>query len=338
MILAPDLDGEPSLDRIWRALSTACPRIKSESEIGVMGNLAQWFDYAPYGSLLASGNTGTTTVARQYIGQYSDSSGLDYLNARYLNPAQGQFISEDPVFLGNPSQENLQDPQSLNSYSYSEDNPTVKSDPKGLYSLWQVANGQATWGQYWGDVDQGAVVMGQNPGWNFAFTHPYATAAATGLLAVPAAEAGTGAVAAFGAASYPGVGAAYAAQQAFAGTVYTALTFGALQEIPNTVNNLSQVSLNNPSSYAPAVVNLGVQVGPTFAGGYINTLSDIYQLVSLIGEEVNNLITSQGNQSSGPSVSHSSSGSTSGGGSSGGGSSGSTAPANLHTACGALCL
>jgi hypothetical protein len=29
------------------------------------GNLALWFDYAPYGSLLASSNTGTTTVARQ---------------------------------------------------------------------------------------------------------------------------------------------------------------------------------------------------------------------------------------------------------------------------------
>jgi len=29
------------------------------------GNLAQWFDYAPYGSLLASSNTGTTTVAWQ---------------------------------------------------------------------------------------------------------------------------------------------------------------------------------------------------------------------------------------------------------------------------------
>jgi YD repeat-containing protein len=41
------------------------------------GNLAQSFDYAPYGSLLASSNTGTTTVARQYIGQYSDPSGLD---------------------------------------------------------------------------------------------------------------------------------------------------------------------------------------------------------------------------------------------------------------------
>jgi hypothetical protein len=35
------------------------------------------------------------------------------------------------VFLGQPNQQNLQDPQSLNPYSYSEDNPITKSDPSG---------------------------------------------------------------------------------------------------------------------------------------------------------------------------------------------------------------
>jgi hypothetical protein len=53
------------------------------------------------------------------------------LNARYYNGVQGQFISEDPVFLG--GQQNLQDPQSLNAYSYSEDNPIIKEDPTGKY-------------------------------------------------------------------------------------------------------------------------------------------------------------------------------------------------------------
>jgi RHS repeat-associated protein len=84
-------------------------------------NRAQWFDYAPYGSVIASTNTGTTTDARQYIGQFSDASGLSYLNARYYNGAQGQFTSEDPIFLS--TQQNLGDPQSLNAYSYAEGNP-----------------------------------------------------------------------------------------------------------------------------------------------------------------------------------------------------------------------
>jgi RHS repeat-associated protein len=58
---------------------------------------------------------------------------LSYLNARYYNSAQGQFLSEDPVFLGNPNQQSLQDPQSLNTYSYSDDNPINKSDPNGKW-------------------------------------------------------------------------------------------------------------------------------------------------------------------------------------------------------------
>jgi RHS repeat-associated protein len=131
MNISADLDREPPLDATWHALSSASPGVENESNIERVGNLAQWFDNAPYGSLLASGSTGTTTVARQYIGQYSDTSGLDYLNARYYSPVQGQFISQDPVFLGNPSQQNLTDPQSMNSYSYSDDNPIVKSDPTG---------------------------------------------------------------------------------------------------------------------------------------------------------------------------------------------------------------
>jgi RHS repeat-associated protein len=100
------------------------------------GNLAQWLDYAPYGSVLTSENTGTTTAARQYIGQYSDTAtGLSYLNARYYNGTQGQFTSQDPVFLAPPLQQSLQDPQSLNAYSYSEDNPITREDPLGKLAV-----------------------------------------------------------------------------------------------------------------------------------------------------------------------------------------------------------
>ena len=55
-----------------------------------------------------------------------------FLNARYYSSAQGQFLSEDPVFLGNPTKQNLANPQSLNSYSYANDNPINRSDPSGL--------------------------------------------------------------------------------------------------------------------------------------------------------------------------------------------------------------
>jgi RHS repeat-associated protein len=53
------------------------------------------------------------------------------MQARYQNSSRGQFISEDPVFLGDPRSQMLTDPQSLNSFSYANDNPINKSDPTG---------------------------------------------------------------------------------------------------------------------------------------------------------------------------------------------------------------
>src|SRR5712691_5641395 len=53
------------------------------------------------------------------------------LQARYYDGSKGEFLSEDPVFLGDPKQQVLTDPQSLNSYSYANDNPITRSDPSG---------------------------------------------------------------------------------------------------------------------------------------------------------------------------------------------------------------
>ena len=55
------------------------------------------------------------------------------LQARYYDGGKGEFLSEDPVFLGDPKQQVLTDPQSLNSYSYANDNPIINKDPTGKY-------------------------------------------------------------------------------------------------------------------------------------------------------------------------------------------------------------
>jgi RHS repeat-associated protein len=69
------------------------------------------------------------------------------LQARYYDGSKGEFLSEDPAFLavGSPGQlqqlsnqeqtQFLMDPQQLNSYSYANDNPITKSDPRGLWAL-----------------------------------------------------------------------------------------------------------------------------------------------------------------------------------------------------------
>lgn len=88
----------------------------------------QTLDYYPYGSRRI--NSGSDVSQREYIGQFFDEGpGLSYLNARYYSGTQGQFISQDPVFLS--TSQNLSDPQSLNSYSYANGNPIVNKDPSG---------------------------------------------------------------------------------------------------------------------------------------------------------------------------------------------------------------
>ena len=93
------------------------------------GTVAQLLDYYPYGATRVSSNTYPTNEKRQYIGQFADAqTSLNYLNARFYDSARGQFISQDPEFWGT---QRLTDPQSLNAYSYAEDNPITREDPSG---------------------------------------------------------------------------------------------------------------------------------------------------------------------------------------------------------------
>src|SRR3989344_2334650 len=96
----------------------------------VEGDVVELSDFHPYGSPRVSLNYIGTPEQRKYIGEYYDEgTGLNYLNARYLQSSRGQFLSQDPVFWG---KQNLQNPQSMNSYSYAEGNPINKKDPSGL--------------------------------------------------------------------------------------------------------------------------------------------------------------------------------------------------------------
>src|SRR3989344_5764439 len=88
------------------------------------GTVVQTIDYYPYGGVRINSSTDGTNSGRKYVNRFADQSTLDYLNARYYDPARGQFISQDPMFWS--VRQNLLDPQSLNSYSYAEGNPITK--------------------------------------------------------------------------------------------------------------------------------------------------------------------------------------------------------------------
>jgi len=102
MVAVSDLEHVRSLDAMWHVYRASKPTAQTLVKI-------------------------RTSVAR------------DMLNARYYDSMRGQFLSQDPVFLS--SSQNFGDPQSLDSYSYSEGNPITKSDPNGRTAFTAGAEG-----------------------------------------------------------------------------------------------------------------------------------------------------------------------------------------------------
>jgi RHS repeat-associated protein len=69
----------------------------------------------------------TSSTPFGYAGGYTDDSGLMYLINRYYQPSTGQFISIDPEIS-----------QTLEPYSYADDDPIRNSDPDGNWWCWAV--------------------------------------------------------------------------------------------------------------------------------------------------------------------------------------------------------
>ena len=91
------------------------------------GGNAMWSaTYLPFGQ---EWNPEPTPNHYKFTGKERDSeSGLDNFGARYNSSQYGRFMSPDP--LGGK----LVDPQTLNKYSYTRNNPINLVDPTGLYT------------------------------------------------------------------------------------------------------------------------------------------------------------------------------------------------------------
>ncbi len=100
------------------------------------GEVSEYYDYYPYGSELTSTQLAATTAKHTFTDkEYDDSAGLFYFEARWYNPAIGRFVSEDPMqFLGGIGKI-IADPQSLNFYAYSRNNPVNFTDPSGEFAF-----------------------------------------------------------------------------------------------------------------------------------------------------------------------------------------------------------
>jgi RHS repeat-associated protein len=93
-------------------------------------------DYLPFGEELSAGLRSTTPGYANSDGERQkftqkerdNETGLDYFEARYYGSSQGRFTSVDPMMM---DRNRMFDPQRINAYSYTRNNPLKLIDPDG---------------------------------------------------------------------------------------------------------------------------------------------------------------------------------------------------------------
>jgi RHS repeat-associated protein len=108
------------------------------------GNVQQQYFYYPYGGLISS--IGSDPNHYKFNGKERDAeSNLDEFGARYYTSAIGRFMTPD--WADNATAvpyANFGNPQSLNLYSFVENNPTTTGDPDGHCSTNPTTGGGGT--------------------------------------------------------------------------------------------------------------------------------------------------------------------------------------------------
>jgi len=82
------------------------------------GNVTDSWTYDVFGAVKT--HTGTNGTEFTFTGEQNDPNGLEYLRARYFDPASGRFLGQDPLGDG---------------YRYAGGNPVNRIDPTGLYTI-----------------------------------------------------------------------------------------------------------------------------------------------------------------------------------------------------------
>lgn len=104
------------------------------SFVGMISSTGQWLgslDYAPFGQLYS--DQSSVSDPYEFTGKERDTeSGNDYFDARYFSSTLGRFMSPDWSANADPvPYAKLENPQSLNLYSYVLNNPFSRTDPSG---------------------------------------------------------------------------------------------------------------------------------------------------------------------------------------------------------------
>lgn len=106
------------------------------------GNVVAQYEYDAWGNIVSKTGALATANPYRYAGYYYDEeTGLYYLMARYYDANMGRFITRD-TFHGFENE-----PQSLNQYVYTKNNPVMYVDPSGHFSVRQYVSHLPRWVQ-----------------------------------------------------------------------------------------------------------------------------------------------------------------------------------------------
>jgi len=114
-------------DRHYHADHLGSTRIVTDAN----GYRASTTTFWPFG-VEAPGSQRDRTTHLKFTGHERDTNtealSVDYMHARYYNPAMGRFLSVDPAM---DTEKNLPEPQRWNRYAYVTNNPLKYDDPDG---------------------------------------------------------------------------------------------------------------------------------------------------------------------------------------------------------------
>lgn len=228
-------------------------------------DVSQILDYYSFGTVRLDDQAGSYNETRKFTGhEYDKETGLTYMDARYYDAKLGKFLSQDPAFLKFGSSETmplLTNPQALNSYSYSNNNPLNNIDVSGnvavnllgfLPDSTQISIGN------WGNN-----AYANNSGARFVMDHPYIPAivgsapiAATNPVTAPLFFAGTlGAIGGSGA----------------------QLASDGINNLNGSQKGFSSINdyLNNAKN--GAAIGIGTEIGGPILGGVTAAGSSMYE-------------------------------------------------------------
>lgn len=95
--------------------------------VDTSGVIVNYYNYDEWGNI--TNQVEGTSNSFKYTGEvYDAETGLYYLRARYYDPSMGRFLNED-TYEGQ-----IDNPLSLNLYTYVHNNPLIYSDPTGHYT------------------------------------------------------------------------------------------------------------------------------------------------------------------------------------------------------------